>query len=156
MQDQYDRIKARWQDLGVLRDGVSAADIDRFEQQCGVRLPFEMAAFYRTMDGTNAMEEALISFWPLEEVGPVPEKLSSFQGVPDYREIATTLPEAATYFAFADHSIWVNVYAVRITQDLAVPNTVVWISGHTWKVIDDSFADFMARYALDPESVLVP
>jgi hypothetical protein len=153
-------IRQRWQALGVpIRDGLSPDALRDFERCYHVRLPADLQRFYRFMDGMEygSTDEALYCFWPLSHVAPVPEKLAGFRGIPDYSGIESTLPEAASYFVFADHSTWVHVYAIRLSSDAAAPAQVVWIAdGQTWAPLAASFEKFLERYATDPWSVLAP
>ncbi|MFO0808902.1 MAG: SMI1/KNR4 family protein [Gemmataceae bacterium] len=153
-------IRKRWQAAGIApRPGAAAADIDAFERRHGVRLPAEVREFYAHVDGMppGAWDEDLLSFWPLAEVGPVPALLSGCRGIPDYGGIERSLPDAGSYFVFADHSIWVHVYAVRLSADPSAPCPVVWIAGgSTWAEMAMSFGEFLRRYADDPRQVLFP
>ena len=93
----------------------------------------------------------------MSQVGPVPEKLAGCRGIPDYGGIVSALPEADSYFVFADHSIWVHVYAIRLSADPDSRTPVVWIAdGRTWAPLAASFGEFLERYAADPWSVLAP
>lgn len=153
-------IRRRWQALGIpVRAGLSPEALGAFERRYGVRLPEDVRRFYRCMDGMEygSTDEALYCFWPLAEVGTVPEKLAGFRGIPDYGGIEDTLPEAESCFVFADHSIWVHVYAIRLSADPSAPAPVIWIAdGQTWAPLAPSFGEFLERYAADPWSVLAP
>ena len=153
-------VRDRWVSSGVLvRPGLPEERISAFEHRYGVRLPEDLRRFYSLMDGMGDgdSDEAWISFWPLSEVGSVPEKLSDFRGIPDYGGIEVSLPDASSYFVFADHSIWVHVYAVRLSSDPAGPGPVVWIAGgDCWKQMSASFAEFLGKYEESPCSVLFP
>jgi hypothetical protein len=94
-------IRRNWQSLDIsIRAGLSDKEIADFERRYGVRLPDGLRRFYEYMDGMEygAADEEFISFWPLSEVGTVPEKLSGFRGVPDYGGIESSLPDASSYF----------------------------------------------------------
>jgi hypothetical protein len=153
-------IRRHWQSLGVrIREGVSDQDIAGFEQRYAVRLPEAVRRFYQFIDGMDygSCDEELISFWPLSEVAPVPQKVAPFRGIPDYGGIESSLPEANSYFAFADHSLWVYVYAVRLSADPAFSAPVVSIAGgNCWQPLASSFVEFLQRYGADPRSVLFP
>jgi hypothetical protein len=156
----WQAIRKRWQAAGIApRPGATASDIDAFERRHGVCLPVEVREFYAHLDGVppGAWDEALLRFWPLAEVGPVPVLLSGCRGIPDYGGIERSLPEAASYSVFADPSIWVHVYAVRLSADPSAPRPVVWIAGgDTWEVLAPSFGEFLRRYAEGPQQVLFP
>src|SRR3981189_2824679 len=97
-------IRQSWQSLDIpVRAGLSQEALRAFERRYGVRLPEDVQRFYRFMDGMEygSTDEALYCFWPLSEVGTVPEKLAGFRGIPDYGDIESNLPEAESYFVFA-------------------------------------------------------
>jgi hypothetical protein len=148
----------RWEAAGVApRPGLSDPHLDAFERRCGVRLPAAARALYRRADGMRpgAWDEALVAFWPLAEVGAVPALLAGCRGIPDYGGIETALPDAGAYYLFADHSIWLTVYAVRLTSDAAGPAPVVGIRGGAdWGEVAPSFGEFLRRYAEGPWSVV--
>jgi cell wall assembly regulator SMI1 len=92
-------IRDRWLSHEIsVRDGASDATISDFERRYGVLLPEDVRRFYSLMDGIDNCEtdDDWISFWPLSEIGSVPEKLSSLRGVPDYGGIESLLPDAAS------------------------------------------------------------
>ena len=153
-----ERLAEYWRSIGAdANSGASDGEIAAFESRCGISLPATVSQFYRRFNGTDVMDENLILFWPIHEIGTVPEKLSDFRGVPDYGGIETVLPDSESYFVFADHSIWCHVYAVRLNSDPCAPTPVVWIgNGTTWYQVADGFAEFIDLYVASPDSILFP
>jgi hypothetical protein len=143
-------VRQRWISLGVqVRPGLPDQIIADFEHRYGVRLPEDVRQFYQLMDGmeTNDSDDEWICFWPLSKVGTVPERLSDSRGIPDYGGIERSLPDASSYFVFADHSIMLQVYALRLTADLANPSPVVLIAGgDRWYQMAASFREFLRSY----------
>ena len=156
----WQTISRHWQSLGITNPpGATDAEIDAFEHKHGVRLPAGMREFYSHVDGMSLGEwdESLIRFWPLSEWYSVPVLSLVCRGIPDYGGIDISLPDAASYFVFADHSISIHVYAVRLTMDPIAPCTVVNISsGEHWGVQSASFTEFLQTYAKDSWDVFVP
>ena len=156
----WESIRRRWEsaDISVLPRAVEA-ELEVFERRYHVRLPSAMRSFYGDVGGmaSGAWDEELIRFWPLSDVGPVPELLSRCRGIPDYGGIEQSLPGAGSYFVFADYSIWLHVYAVWLSAELLGPSPVVWIAGgDTWEHLAVSFGEFLQRYAEDLRRVLFP
>jgi hypothetical protein len=153
-------IRRRWEALGIpVRPGLSEGALRAFEVRYYVDLPAAVSSFYQYMDGMTEgyADDQLICFWPLAAVAPIPVKLAQAHGIPDFGGIRESLPEAASYFVFADHSIWLHLYAVRLSKDAMAPAPVVWIaSGNHWELLAPSFSDFVARYANDAADVLFP
>ena len=157
----WESIWSRWQSVGLrLRPGATTSYINTFEQQYGVRLPNEAREFYTESDGMSPGEwdEEQLSFYPLAEVYPIPVALpTGHRGTPDYTGIGRSLPDAASYFVFADYSVRCHVYAVRLSADPAAPCPVVWIAGSdNWEFQVGSFGEFLRLYAEDPGQVLFP
>ena len=94
----------------------------------------------------------LFEAWPLARFGSVPEVVTPFAGIPDYSQIATKLPDAAEYFAFADYMIWSRVFAVRLSSGAATQ--VVGICGDSYAYVAPTFEAFWERYLTDPDAVL--
>lgn len=153
-----ERLAEYWRSVGLdANPGASAEEIAAFELRCGVSLPATISQFYRRFSGTDGWDENLIAFWPIHEIGSVPEKLSDCRGIPDYGGIEKSLPDSQSYFVFADHSIWCHVYAVRLSSDPCAPTPVMWIgNGTTWDQLTDGFEEFIDLYIACPDSILFP
>src|SRR5262245_57438383 len=92
-----DEILAFWKSKGVIpRNPLTAAEIHDFELKHKINSPSAISKFYKATNGTEC-DHDLISFWPLEEIGNVPEKLSRSGGSPDYRNIVNTLPKPESF-----------------------------------------------------------
>jgi hypothetical protein len=83
--------------------------------------------------------------WAISDhaVKSVPEELADFGGIPDYRKIAKTLPQPASWFVFADFLIYSAAFAIRLSagRDDA---PVLWIGdGTTHNVVANSFSSFL-------------
>lgn len=146
------RVVEYWKSQGVQPNPPGAsAEIDEFATRHGLSLPEEFRAFYEYCDGSYGMDEALNTFWPLSEIDTVPATLSDFCGIPDYSAISRHLPNAHNYFVFADHSIWVCVYAIRLTEDSNAANPVIVINdGRSYDTVADSFTAFWNKYLAMP------
>jgi hypothetical protein len=148
-------VAQRWRDSGSeIRRGVGEEALLAFELHNGVAIPEELAAFYRIVNGIES-DQNLFSVWELTEVRRVPVALGDFRGIPDYGRIATTLPHADEYFAFADFMIMSHVFAVRVTPASRSLGEVVWICGAEHGIAAASFSEFWEAYLSDPwEAVL--
>ncbi|MBC8117065.1 MAG: SMI1/KNR4 family protein [Candidatus Saccharimonas sp.] len=153
-----ERLAEYWRSIGADANvGASDDEIAAFESRYGVSLPATISQFYRRFNGIELMDENSILFWPIHEIGSVPEKLSDFRGVPDYGGIEKSLPDSESYFVFADHSIWCHVYAMRLNSDPGAPTPVLWIgNGTTWYQLADGFEEFIDLYIASPDSILYP
>jgi hypothetical protein len=154
-----ERLRNYWSSTGVnLCSGASRQALKSFESTYGIRLPEDFHDFISTIDGMEDgySDNNMVSFWPIDGIKSVPEKLITFAGIPDYSRIANRLREPDSYFVFADFLIWSHVYAIKLRSKLGEKNQVLWICGSEYRKIAESFSDFLQRYLDDPESLLIP
>ncbi|MDA1055868.1 MAG: SMI1/KNR4 family protein [Planctomycetota bacterium] len=154
--DFIERLTLAWTEEGVeRREGASRATVAEFENRHGITLPDDVRRFYMEFNGTIGTDEELNAFWSLDEIDSVPKKLSDFRGVPDYGGIEMNLADAENYFVFADHSIWVHVFAMQLRGQPPVNAPVLWIAnGRTFDRIAESFAQFWELYLADPNRLI--
>lgn len=153
------QLADHWRKLGVsLNPPASQSQIDEFARLYRIFVPEDFREFYVYCDGIEGTDDGLNAFWPLAEIDTVTAKLSDYSGAPNYSSISDNLPDASNYFVFADHSIWVCVYAIMLTDDPNAPTPVIWIGdGRSFDIVASSFTDFWLRYiALPNDKVLWP
>jgi hypothetical protein len=128
-------VKAEWKRHGAApRAGVTDAEIHSFERKQGVKLPEDVADYFRAVDGMNEDEsdELGIRFWSLDELRPVVEELPAADG-----------DAFKDYFVFADYSMWAHGYAVRLDQ---IANDVIIVGGEKPIAVAPSFREFLQLY----------
>jgi hypothetical protein len=151
-----DQIIALWKSKGVKpRTPVGLSEIENFHRLHRVNLPRTISNFYLASNGTE-YDHDLLSFWPLEELGAVPETLSSSGGTPDYRNIVNVLPARYSFYVFADYLILSHLYAFKLSEDKNQSAPVVWIYADEWHEIASSFESFLVSYLQDYDSILFP
>jgi hypothetical protein len=139
------RLVAFWRSLGLdVRPGVSLDELAKFEARYDVVLPEDFRQYYSVVDGIEG--ESMVSghafrFWPLKEVKPLSAEMS---------EEPLHHAEFKDYFLFADYSLWVCAYAIRLTNRLDRQNFVVMIGGDVPVNLAGSFEEFVQLYFDDP------
>ena len=134
-------VKNAWKKSGVaLRSGVTEANIKAFEQSYGIRLPADIAEYFRSADGMDEsdVDEHTIRFWPLSEVRPVLEEIPS-----------ASADLFGGYFVFADYSMWAHGYAVHLNDG----TDVIIVGGDRPITVASSFGDFLELYMNQPEKL---
>jgi hypothetical protein len=155
--DQIKRLIARWTAHGIAcPPGLSPSEICAFESRHNVRLPDDLRLYFLSVDGMGekgTYDEDFFSFWQLSDVISIAEML------PDR---CVRFGDAHRYFIFADHSINLPGYAIRLSSDPADVNPVasVFFDFGALEVEDffESFTDFVSQYLDDPfeTSVALP
>ncbi len=155
--DLMRRLIERWAEHHLaIRRGASATSIEAFEKRHRVLLPADLREYLSTvdgMDGVGTTDDDLFSFFSLSDFQTIAER------APDR---AAKLEDAHRYFIFADHSIALPSFAIRLTEDskAGCPIASVYTDAGTLEVEDifDSFTDFVRSYLDDPHgtSVMFP
>jgi hypothetical protein len=136
-----------WEQRGV-RNPVTAtpAVVDAFEAKYRVKLSPLVREFFCELNGTEMGylgmdDEHLIGFWHLDQVRPLSE------------ECPDCVTEERDLFVFADCSIWVHAYAVRLSADDRL-TSVFFLGGGAPKALAETFEDFRRGYVRGDERFL--
>lgn len=143
------RLIERWQTHGIPRPaGAGVTAIQAFESGHNVVFPADMRAYFLAVNGMGEREtwdDDFFRFWPLQELVTIADDL------PDR---STGFPDANRCFMFADCSIGLPTFAIRLSADetALTPVASVFSDRGAFKVqyIFDSFTDFVNGYLSSP------
>ena len=143
------RLKNHWLSQGIeVNPGVAKEELTAFEFKYQVSLPADLRDYFLTVDGMaqGFTDNALIRFWSLNEVKPIPEEAVDYSH-PSYIE------EAESLFLFADYCIWSHAYAIRLSSTEA-SNPIIIIGDETPTTIFGSFSELVSSYLTDADLLL--
>jgi hypothetical protein len=143
-------LKNHWLSQGIeVNPGVSKEELRAFESKYQVTLPIDLRDYFLTVNGMaqGVTDDALIRFWSLNEVKPIPEE------APDYSD-PSYIEEAESLFLFADYCIWSHAYAIRLSSRSESPNPVIIIGDETPTRLFESFSALVNNYLSDPDRLL--
>jgi hypothetical protein len=141
------RLQEQWMSHGLKTNpGVSSEDLAAFESKYQVSMPTDLREYFLTVNGMSegTRDDALIRFWALNEVKPIPE------GAPDYSDIE----DAESLFLFADYCIWSHAYAIRLSSNRETSNGVFVVGDENPVQIFESFSELVREYLLNPDHLL--
>jgi hypothetical protein len=144
------RLKNHWLSQGIeINPGVSNEELTAFESRYHVFLPSDMRDYFLTVNGmaVGVSDDALIRFWSLNEVKPIPEEAPGYSD-PSY------IQDAQSLFLFADYCIWSHAYAIRLSSSQNTSNPVIVIGDETPTRMFDSFSELVSSYLSDPDRLL--
>lgn len=142
-------LKNHWLSQGIeVNPGVSKEELTAFESKYQVSLPADLRDYFLTVDGMaqGVTDDALIRFWSLNEVKPVPEE------APDYSD-PSYIEDAESLFLFADYCIWSHAYAIRLSSTEA-SNAIIVIGDETPTRMFGSFSELVSNYLTDADLLL--
>jgi SMI1 / KNR4 family (SUKH-1) len=153
MSEIGERLKAHWLAQGVEPPpGVPEALLQQFETHYGVTLPGDMRDYFLHVNGIGGEltdDQDLFRFWPLQEVLSITDD-------PDYQDIQVA--EGPSFFIFADHSIFLPAYAIRLDSARTGdhPAIAFWWDHHDRRheisTVARSFSEFAERYLKGDDS----
>lgn len=151
--DNLIKLKNYWDKSGVRYQSPATIKlIEQFQDQNHILLPNDVLGFYSMFNGFDdgAVDNDIISFWSLQRIKRVPDILSDYGGMPDYREIVHNLPNNDNYFVFADFLSFSHVYAVKLLPN-RINSQVIWISsGKDFGNVTNTFSEFISLYLVSP------
>jgi hypothetical protein len=117
--------------------GVTEDRLTEFETCFGVALPADMREYFLHVDGMGEhfkWDDDLFNFRSLNDLELV-------------NTPASNVADVASYFVFADHSIWLPAYAIRLTGAAAGPHPVIAIETDgmisSAPIVAQSFSEFV-------------
>jgi hypothetical protein len=118
-----------------------------FELENNLLIPPDLAQYFKLLDSaTNELDKDLYQFYPFDQFRSVEKELAHWGGVPNYRNIVNTLKQCENCFVFADYMSHLFAYAIRLYQTTTDFNEVYMICGDKYKIIANSFSDFLDLY----------
>ena len=148
----FKRLKEHWQSHGIeCASGASLADIATFETSNGVVLPNDMRSYFLTVNGMGELgtsDNDFFSFWAIQDLKTVAEDLPNR---------TARFADAARYYMFADHSIGLPTYAIRLSENPQdeTPVASVFADRGSFGIetFFGSFTEFVNGYLNDPAEI---
>lgn len=131
-------------------------ELDLFQSRNQLLIPGDLRSYLKLSDEEiDAYNEDMFAFFKFPEFKSVKEVVGYRGGAPDYRNIVNTLPLHENCFVFAEYSIYVMVFVIRLYAHDNNKNEVYAICGCNYEVVANSFDEFIARYREDIGNVFI-
>jgi len=143
------RLTAHWASHGIeLPRGATEQQIRQFEAKHNVVLPTDMRSYFQAVNGMGergVVDDDMFGFWRIQDLISVADEL------PDRTD---DYPDTRRYFMFADHSISLPTYAIRLSSNANdnTPVASVFSDFGAFGISDlfPSFTEFVSSYLTDP------
>lgn len=121
-----------------------------FESQNNLLLPPDLTEYFKSLGNTAVeIDNNLYQFYAIDQFMSVKKGLSHWGGIPDYRNIINTLEGSENCFVFAEYMFHSFAYAIRLYKDKRHVNEIYVISGDEYRIVANSFSDFLNLYFED-------
>lgn len=123
------------------------SDIDFFQKEHNLVLPSDLILYFKSINGgDNEYDTNFYKFYKFQDFKSVGNSLKNWNGIPDYSNIVNTLKDFEHYYIFADYYFNMFTYAIRLNKLATAINEVLVICGDEYKVIANSFFEFLDLY----------
>jgi hypothetical protein len=124
-----------------------STDILSFEAEKELIIPEDLKEYFLTKNAINGnYNENMYCFYPFRQFQSIYTELKNWNGITDYSNIVNTLDNYKDCFVFADYMFHMFVSAIRLYKEITDKNEVYVLCGDKYRVIAESFSDFMQLY----------
>lgn len=151
MEDYISKIKENWREEGVqLSVPATNENVSFFSLSNNILLPPDLVEYFVKLNGTSdGYDGRLFKFYPLSQFKTIKNELGAWGGVPDYRNLVKRLNDHEHCYVFADYSFHLLSYAVRLYPYSSTINEIYVLCGEEFKIIANSFTEFVSLYLDD-------
>ena len=119
-------------------------------------MPDDLIAYLKLPDDElKAYDQDMFQFYKFDEFKSVKDELGDYRGIPDYTNIVNTLPMHENCFVFVNYFTTITVYAIRLYDVSSAVNEIYAIIGDKFKVVANSFSEFIDIYKNDFNDVFI-
>lgn len=130
-------------------------DILDFEKNKEVAMPNDIKEYFKTVNGSAEYDEFFFKFQSIYNFKSIAEELQYHDGVPDYSNIASKLPGYDKCFVLCDFEFHLMTYAIRLFEIKSDSNPVYVICGDEYRLIANTFSDFLCLYFNQSEKLFI-
>ncbi|GAB3635036.1 hypothetical protein GCM10027422_06260 [Hymenobacter arcticus] len=155
--EQFLHLKAIWEQRKIRSEWTaSESGILKFETDRNVKFPEDLRSYFNLVNGMDGeVDDDFYEFYSLNKIKDVVTQLGEYHGIPRHSDILHEIEHAEMCFVFADYSISLIVYAIRLSNVNTAKNEVYAICGGIHKVIAESFSDFISLYLANSDNLLI-
>jgi hypothetical protein len=151
MNASIEKLLAHWRSMDLkIPFGNSPAAISDFETRHRVVLPDDFREYFRAVDGMSRVggpdcDKDGFSFWQLEKVRPVSERVQK------HKSLLLSVEEPDHYFLFADYLQWSWAYAIRLGSNAT--HDVILVGTRKPQKAAATFSEFLELYFRDSQDL---
>jgi hypothetical protein len=136
---------------------VFPADFDEikaFQNKYNIEIPLDLQNYYLELNGSgNAALNNLYEFYSINRTKKISEELINWKGIPDYSKL--NFEGIENVFVFGEYQFNLYVFGIELHPDLSLNNRIFILCGEDFKIIADSFTEFIDLYLNKPEEIYI-
>jgi hypothetical protein len=146
-----EKLKNKWlEEKLYFEQPLKKTDIVQFETTNKVLLPNDLKDYFSSINGTNSnYDNDFFCFYSIKNFKSVNEVYKDWTGNPNYSDFLKTPINKDNLFVFADYMINTFSYVITLNQELEVVNPIYVVCGDEYKLVANSFTEFITKYLED-------
>lgn len=152
----FNKLKNKWEREEILSSNnyASEDEILSFIKYEDLIIPTDLVHYFKMINGMSDQSDLkLFEFYPFYKFVPILEKYKNWEGIPYYKDIEHNIEHPHQCFVFADYMMNTFSYSIRLHKSDVKINEVYIVCGGEYKIIADSFTEFLNLYLDDSESL---
>lgn len=129
-------------------------EIKAFENKYNVEIPQDLQNYYLEVNGSGEeMLNNLYEFYSINRTKKISEELIEWSGIPDYSKLIFDGIE--NVFVFGEYDFNLYAFGIELHQYISSENRVFIFCGEDFKIIANSFTEFLDLYLNKPEEIYI-
>ncbi|HEX8350365.1 MAG TPA: SMI1/KNR4 family protein [Hymenobacter sp.] len=146
--DSLSELNTLWEKAKI-KSVVTATEeqLKNFEESYKLKLPQDLRDYFANVNGTEGeSDDGFFTFCTFNQFQSIQQVLRDWYGVPKHSDIIQKIDHSETCYVFADYSICLFAYAIRLHHEVGSENEVYAICGGEYRIIAKSFSEFINLY----------
>lgn len=148
----WELLKENFKENNVKFCPASFDEIEFFQNKYDVKIPQDLRNYYSEINGSgNEILSNLYKFYNIYSTKKVKEELVNFRGVPDYSQL--NFEGMENIFVFGESDFCLYAFGIELYQNSSYKNRIFIFCGGDFKIIAESFTEFIDLYLTRPEEI---
>lgn len=127
-------------------------EIRTFQKKYNVEITQDLQDYYLEINGSgNEPLNNLYEFYSINRTKKIHEELINWRGIPDYGKL--NFDGLENIFVFGGYEFNFYAFGIELFKDLSSENRVFIFCGENFRIIADSFSEFIDLYLNRPEEI---
>ncbi|SHF48290.1 SMI1/KNR4 family protein [Chryseobacterium takakiae] len=133
---------------------VDDLKIHEFQNNNAVLIPSDLKQYFMLINGSDDIPlDNLFEFYGIDRVNRIVNEFKDWKGVPDYSKL--DFQKFENVFIFGNYEFNFYSFGIELSNTSSSTNRIFIFCGEEYKVIANSFDDFIDLYLNNPEEIFM-
>lgn len=150
----FSLLRKNFEENGVKLFPSDLDEIKAFQNKYNVEIPQDLQDYYLKINGSgNETLNNLYEFYNINRIKKVNEELINWTGIPDYSKL--NFDGMENIYVFGEYEFNFYAFGIELFQDFSSENKVFIFCGKNFKIIANSFTEFINLYLNKSEDIYI-